>query len=427
MKGRSVYVVDGARVPFLKAGHAPGPFAAAGLALRALQPLLLRQPFAPDAFDDVILGCVMPGPREANIARVVSLRAGCGDKTPAWTVQRNCGSGMQALDCAARAIAAGRAGLVLAGGVEAMSHAPLLYSLRMAAWFGRFSAAKRPMGKLAALKDFRPAYLKPVIGLLCGLTDPTVGLSMGQTAEVVARRFGITREEMDAYAVQSHKRLAAATDSGRLEEMEPLIDGKGGLHDHDEGLRPDSSVEKLAKLRPVFDRKFGMVTAGNSSQITDGAAWLILASAAMVKRHKLEPLGRIIDCAWAGNDPRQMGLGPVYAMTELMADNDLALKDVDYWELNEAFAAQVLGCLRAWKDKDFCASELGMDKAMGEVPMERLNVDGGAVSLGHPVGASGARIVLHLLHVLRRNGAKRGIASQCIGGGQGGAMLVEAS
>ena len=184
-------------------------------------------------------------------------------------------------------------------------------------------------------------------------------------------------------------------------------------------------MESLAKLKPFFDRKYGNVTPGNSSQITDGAAWLILASESAVQRFNLDPLGKIIDSQWAGLDPAQMGLGPVHAATPILKRNGLGLNDLDYWEINEAFAAQVLGCLAAWRDEKYCREELGLEGALGSLDEERLNVDGGAIALGHPVGASGARIVLHLLEVLERTGGHRGIASICIGGGQGGAMLVE--
>lgn len=425
MAGRPVFVIDGSRTPFLKAGNEPGPFRASDLALRAAQPLLNRQPFAPDQLDEVILGCVNPGPDEANIGRVVALRAGCGRAVTAWTVQRNCGSGMQAVDSAARNIASGRSELVLAGGTEAMSHAPLLFTPAMVAWLGRFSGAKTTGQKLRAAAAFKPAYLKPVIGLLRGLTDHTVGLSMGKTAEILAYKFGLQREQLDEYAVRSHQRLANAHNQGYLEEIEPLYDDKGQVHDFDQGVRPDSSAEKLAKLRPVFDPQFGMVTAGNSSQITDGAAWLLLASEAAVKKYQLPIIARIVDCHWAGNDPSEMGLGPVYSCTPLMQRNKLNMGDIEYWELNEAFAAQVLACREAWRDDAFCRAELGLKKAFGEIDMDRLNVDGGAIALGHPVGASGARIILHLIHVLRRHQAHTGIATQCIGGGQGGGTLVE--
>ena len=367
----------------------------------------------------------MPGVDEANIARVVALRLGCGVQVPAWTVQRNCASGLQALDSAAQDIASGRSDLVLAGGVEAMSHAPVLFSEAMAAWLGSFSRARTVGAKLKAVAAFRPALLKPVIGLLRGLTDPIVGLNMGQTAEVLAHRFGISREHMDAFALRSHQRLAAAQQNGHLAEIEVIYDHRGHHYQADTGLRADSSMEKLAHLKPVFDRPFGKITAGNSAQVTDGAAWLILASETAVRQYELPVLGRVIDTQWAGLDPGQMGLGPVHAMAPLMIRNRLDSADVDYWEINEAFAAQVQACLYAWQDADYCRTEVDLEQAFSPIDEDRLNVDGGGVSIGHPVGASGARIVLHLLNVLKRTGGKRGIASLCIGGGQGGAMLVE--
>ncbi|HEX6528359.1 MAG TPA: acetyl-CoA C-acyltransferase, partial [Burkholderiales bacterium] len=220
-------------------------------------------------------------------------------------------------------------------------------------------------------------------------------------------------------------------DEGRLApgggEVEALYDAKGNVFMLDDGVRRDASIQNLAKLKPFFDRKYGNVTPGNSSQITDGAAWLILTTEEIVRKNNLAPIGRIVDSEWAGLDPAHMGLGPVHAATPILKRNRLALNDVDYWEINEAFAAQVLGCLAAWKDEKYCREELGLDKALGSVDENRLNVDGGAIALGHPVGASGARIVLHLLKTLKRNKAKRGIASICIGGGLGGAMLLEAA
>ena len=422
---KPVYIVDGSRTPFLKAKGKPGEFAAVDLALGCARPLLARQPFSPEQLDEVIVGCMMPGPDEANIARVIALRLGCGKKVPAWTVQRNCASGMQSIDSAAANISLGRANLVLAGGVEAMSHSPVLLNNSMVGWLGRLAMSKKPFDKLKTFAALRPHHLKPIIGLLRGLTDPVVGLSMGQTAENIAHRFNIDRLTMDTFAVQSHQRLAAAQESGVLDEIEALYDKKGNVFLNDDGVRTDSSVERLAKLRPVFDRQFGNVTAGNSAQITDGAAMLILASEEAVKEFKLPVMGKLIDSNWAGLEPAQMGLGPVHSITPILKRNDLALEDIDFWEINEAFAAQVLSCLAAWEDEKYCKDELGLEGILGKLDQNVLNVDGGGVSLGHPVGASGARIVLHLLKVLERNKAKRGIASLCIGGGQGGAMLIE--
>jgi acetyl-CoA C-acetyltransferase len=248
---------------------------------------------------------------------------------------------------------------------------------------------------------------------------------MGQTAEVLASRFDIRREQMDGFALRSHQRLAAATRDGHIDEIEPVYDHHGQFHDADDGLRTDSNMEKLAALKPVFDRPFGNVTAGNSAQITDGAACLIMASEDAVRNYGLTVLGRVGDSAWAGLSPSEMGLGPVHAMASILKRNQLDSGDIDYWEINEAFAAQVQACLTAWQDDGYCRNVLGLDGAFAAIDEQRLNVDGGAIAIGHPVGASGARIVLHLLKTLQRTGAGRGIASLCIGGGQGGAMLLE--
>jgi acetyl-CoA C-acetyltransferase len=275
------------------------------------------------------------------------------------------------------------------------------------------------------LKTFRLGHLAPVIGIMKGLTDPIVGQLMGQTAENLAWKFGITREDMDAFAVESHRRVCAGQDAGHyVDELVPLIDRDGQVYAADDGVRRDSSMANLARLKPFFDKKYGRVTPGNSSQITDGAVWLVLASEEAVERHGLKPLGRIVDSQWAALAPDQMGLGPVHASMPILQRHGLAPNDLDAWELNEAFAAQVIACLRAFGDHDYCRTHFGVD-APGAPDAGRLNVDGGAVALGHPVGASGARIVLHLLEVLRRKGGGRGLATICIGGGQGGAMLVE--
>jgi len=431
MLAKPVYVVDGARTPFLKSKNRPGPFSASDLATQAGRILLARQPFLPSELDEVILGCAAPSVDEVNIGRVAALRMGCGEKVPGWTVMRNCASGMQSLDSGISNILAGRSSLVLAGGVDALSRAPLLYGDRMVLWFSEMAATKTASQRIGMFAKLPvKSLLAPVIGIMKGLTDPMVGLLMGQTAENVAHRFGITRSQMDAFAVRSHEKVIRAQDDGRLApgggEVEALYDAKGNVYTLDDGVRRDASLQNLAKLKPFFDRKYGNVTPGNSSQITDGAAWMLLASEEALRRHDLTPIGRIVDSEWAGLDPAHMGLGPVHAATPILKRNRLALQDVDYWEINEAFAAQVLGCLAAWQDEKYCREELGLDGALGALDENRLNVDGGAIALGHPVGASGTRIVLHLLKVLKRNNAKRGLASICIGGGLGGAMLVEA-
>ena len=424
---RPVYLVDGARTPFLKARGKPGIFSATDLALGATKPLLNRQPFEARDFDEVIYGCVMPSEDETNIARVIALRMGGGDKLTAHTVQRNCASGLQAIDSAVRNIAHGYSDLVLAGGVDAMSKAPLLLKEDMVHWLARLNQAKSILQKAKVVGSLKASYLSPVIALLRGLTDPVVGLNMGQTAEELAWRFGISRTQMDEYAVESHLRLHKAMESGYLDnEVEAIFSQVGEAFTKDDGVRSDSSVEKLAKLKPFFDKPYGKVTPGNSSQITDGATSLILASKDAIDKHKLTPIAKLNTAEWAGLDPKQMGLGPAHAIAKTLLRYQIPLDSIDYWEINEAFATQVQSCVMALASNDYCQNDLGLDRAMGKIPMDKLNIDGGAIALGHPVGSSGARIVLHLAHVLKRNQAKRGIASLCIGGGQGGSMLVEA-
>jgi acetyl-CoA C-acetyltransferase len=424
LSGRTVYLVDGARTPFLKSKNKPGKFAASDMAVAAAREILLRQDFSTDALDELVLGCMMPSEDEANIGRVVALRLGCPNSMPAWTVQRNCASGMQALDSAIKDIACGRHNLVLAGGAETMSRAPLILRPQMAAWLTDWSKARTVGAKARQLTKLRLANFAPIIALLRGLTDPIVGMTMPATAEMVAHKFGITRKMMDEYALRSHKLSAAAQAGGYLDEIVSIIDAKGTVYSKDNGVRADTTLSQIEKVRGLLDKRFGLVSAANSSQVTDGAAMLLLASEDAVQQHALQPIAKITDVQWSALEPEIMGLGPVLASGEILKRNNLATSDIDFWEINEAFAGQVLGCQAAWSDEDFCQQYLS-SPAMPAIPEECLNIDGGAVAVGHPVGASGARIVHHLAKILQRKSAARGIASICIGGGQGGAMLIE--
>lgn len=422
-----VYVVDGMRTPFLKAPRGGiGAFSASDLAVYAGRELLSRVAIDPTHIGETIFGCMMPSADEANIGRLIGLRLGCGKHVPGWTVQRNCASGLQSLDSAVKDIQAGRHGIVLAGGTETMSRAPLIYRPEIVKWFAALNSAKTLPQKLGTMFRLKPQLLfSPIIALLKGLTDPTCGVNMGQTAEILAHQFGISREEMDEFALRSQQRALKGYEEAHYhDEVATLYDAKGKHYSQDTGIRADSSLAGLKKLKPMFDRQFGRVTAGNSSQITDGAAVLLLASDAAVKEYKLPVLGKIIDTEWAGLSPDVMGLGPVFASTPLLKRHKLGLNDIDQWELNEAFAAQVLACLKAWESDDFCQAHFGCS-ALGTLDQDKLNIDGGAIALGHPVGATGSRIVLHVLNSLKRTGGKRGIATLCIGGGQGGAMLLE--
>jgi acetyl-CoA C-acetyltransferase len=424
---RPVYIVDGARTPFIKA-RGVGPFTPVDLAVQCGRPLLLRQPFAPDAFDQVILGIVNVVADEVNPARVAALRLGMGERMVAFTVAINCGSGMQSIDTAFQYIRDGKSDMILAGGAEALSHAPLIYSRRAVNWYAAMFSARDLMSRLKVFAQLRPSLFKPVIGLERGLTDPVVELNMGQTAEILAHFFGVSRRDADEYAAESHRRLARAQKEKVFEgELESMFSRDGKVYDFDDGVRPDSTADSLAKLRPAFERPWGKVTPGNSSQITDGASWVILASEEAMRKHNLTPRAKIIDCQWAALDPSIMGLGPALSASAVLQRQKMSLSDIELWEINEAFAAQVLACVAAFKDEKFCREVLHLDGAAGAIDREKLNVDGGGIGLGHPVGASGNRIVLHLANALKRRGLKRGIASQCIGGGLGGAMLIEAA
>ncbi|HEY6259923.1 MAG TPA: acetyl-CoA C-acetyltransferase, partial [Xanthobacteraceae bacterium] len=374
-----VFIIDGSRTPFLKARGKPGPFTPVDLAVQCGRPLLLRQPFPPDAFDQVILGCVNVIADEMNPARVAALRLGMGEAMTAFTVQINCGSGMQSIDTAYRYIQQGVADLVLAGGAESLSHSPLVYRRSAVEWYASLAGARTFAARLKAFAALRPSMFKPVIGLERGLTDPIVDLNMGQTAEVLAHVFNVSRRDADQYAVESQLKLARAQKDGHFAgELEPAFGPNGKTYDFDDGLRPDTSVEALGKLKPVFERPWGKVTPGNSSQITDGASWVILASEAAVKKHGLTPRAVIVDSQWSALDPSIMGLGPVLCSTALLKRHGLGLAEIDLWELNEAFAAQVLACLAAWADELFCRDVLHLPGAAGAVDRGKLNVDGGA-------------------------------------------------
>jgi acetyl-CoA C-acetyltransferase/acetyl-CoA acyltransferase len=315
------------------------------------------------------------------------------------------------------------------GGTESMSQIPLLYSHSAAQKFGRLAKAKSFGQKLKAFAAFRPSDFQPRIGLQLGLTDPVCGMNMGETAELLAREFGITRELQDAFAVESHTRAIAAREK-LAEEICPVYPSLGSAKSTtpvvaDNGPRQDQSVEVLAKLKPVFDRRTGTVTAGNASQITDGAVALLVMTEAKASELGYTPLGALTGYAYAGCDPSRMGLGPVFAISKAEEILGLNLDQADLVEINEAFAAQVLAVLKALRSEEFARAVLGRNRPVGKVDKDRLNVNGGAIALGHPVGASGARLVLTSLKELARRQVKRALVSVCVGGGQGAALWLE--
>ncbi len=424
-------IVAGARTPFAKAGTKLRRVTAVELGIAAVREAVARSGFLPGEVDAVIMGNIASPADAANIARVISVGAGVPDRVPAHSVNRNCASGIEAIAEAALLVGTGRARVVVAGGVESMSGIPLFFSDEFKEIMFAAMRARSLPAKIAAYARIRPRHFKPIPGLMIGLTDPLCGLNMGQTAEVLAAEFHVTREEQDRFALESHRRATAAAARHR-EEMTPIFlppDRSKALHE-DIGPRPAQTIEALAKLRPFFDRAHGTVTAGNASPITDGAAALVVASGEAIAARGGDaagpgPLARIRSWAAAGLSPRRMGLGPAHAVPKALDEAGLVLSDIELIELNEAFAAQVIACARAMASERFAREELGRPAAVGELRPEITNVNGGAIALGHPVGASGARIVLTLALEMQRRGAGLGLATLCVGGGQGAAMILE--
>jgi len=427
---RSIVLAAGLRLPQAKAGGQYMGETTPHLGAAVARELLLRSGVDPKELDAVICGCVGQPFDAANVGRVIALRAGVGRDVPAHTTARNCASGMQAVTEAVTQISAGVADLHLCVGVEVMSSYPLIMGKKLTAMFAAIMQSKSLGGRLAALSKFRPSFLAPVVAITEGLTDPTCDYIMGKTAEQIARDFGVTRAESDEYACQSHVRARDARERGRFDrELVPHLplgtrEGARSLT-ADDGIRDQQTVEALAKMRPYFEKPDGIVTIGNSCGISDGATALLICTEERAKELELEPLARILSYSWAGCDPRRMGLGPVFASAAALAEADCRLSDVGVVELNEAFAAQVLACERAFASKEFAKEHLGTSKAVGTLHLDRTNKNGGAIALGHPVGATGARLLLTAAHELVESDEELALATLCIGGGQGGACLLE--
>ena len=428
MKER-IAIIGGIRTPMGKAGGSLRNLSADDLAAKLVKELVIRTKIDVDKIDEVIFGNVANPGNAANIARVITLKAGLPEKIPAYTVHRNCASGMEAVTTAASKIWAGEAEIILVGGAESMSNIPLLFNKKMTGLFSSLFKARTIGQKLAAISKFRPSFLTPIVGIQQGLTDPISGLIMGCTAEVVAKDFKITREEQDKFSLESHNKAEKAINSGIFkDEIVPIHNNdpkNGKMIEEDEGVRKGQTIESLAKLKPFFEKNTGTVTVGNSSQITDAACAMIVMKESKAKELGLEVLGYLREFAYAGLDPARMGLGPVFATSKLFDKTGLSLADIELIEINEAFAAQVIGCQRAFASDEFAKKHLKRDKALGEIDKNILNVNGGGIALGHPVGMSGARIIIHLLRELKRKGKNRGLATICIGGGQGGSCILE--
>jgi acetyl-CoA C-acetyltransferase len=389
----------------------------------------MSSPIDFDEVDEVIIGNVSQPVHAANIARVIALRAGFPESTTAMTVNRNCASGMQSITSAVAKIHAGEGKIYVCGGVESMSNIPFIFNKNMTSFFEKLAKSKTYINRVRTIFGFRPTYLKPIIGLMSGLTDPISGLMMGSTAEILVHDFGISRKEQDEFSLNSHEKALKAKNSGRfLQESTPLVydEINGKYIEDDDGIREGLSLEKLSRLKPFFDRRNGTVTAANSSQVTDAAAAVILMSESEAKKRGLTPLGYLSEYSYQGLDPKRMGLGPVFATHDLFAKTGLTIKDIDLIEINEAFASQVIACQKAFESKAFAKTYFGDNKAIGKIDPKILNVNGGSIALGHPVGMTGTRLVITLLHELKNRGLQKGLATLCIGGGQGAALLLEA-
>ncbi|RAP33383.1 acetyl-CoA C-acyltransferase, partial [Candidatus Marinamargulisbacteria bacterium SCGC AG-410-N11] len=422
-----IAIIGGYRTPFAKAGTALKEYSADELGVFIINHMFDKVNLNRDEVDEVIFGNVAQPANAANIARVIALKSGFKHSIPAYTVHRNCASGMESITSGAINIKAGYSNIIVAGGTESMSNIPLLYNDKMKAFFEKSTKKLSLIKRLKHLSTFRLSFLKPVIGVVEGLTDPTCNLIMGMTAENLAKDFNINRTDQDRFALNSHHKVAKAIAENKYDDEIVPIPSKSfsNLIKEDVGPRPDQSIEALAKLKPFFDRKNGTVTVGNACPLTDGAASVILMTEEEAKKRNLEPLGYLREFAYAGLDPSRMGLGPVFATSKLLDKTGLTVQDIDLMEMNEAFSVQILANLEAFKSKEFANKFLNKKDPIGEVNPEIVNVNGGAVALGHPVGTSGTRIIITLLRELKRQNKKRGIASLCVGGGQGGACLLE--
>tara|TARA_Y100000385_G_scaffold289537_1_gene359337 strand:+ start:705 stop:1991 length:1287 start_codon:yes stop_codon:yes gene_type:complete len=421
-----IAIVDGIRTPFCKAGTDLEGFSAQKLGSLVIRELLDRLSLDGELIDEVIMGCVANPVDAANVARVAALMAGLPERSRAYTVSRNCASGFESVTSAYEKIVSGFDEVVIAGGTESMTNIPLIYNADMTRLFAGLMRSKTGFQTLKTILAFRPHFLKPIVGVVCGLSDPVCGLNMGQTAENIAKQCGITREQQDEFALASHNKALAHRDKLAAEIMAVPVEPKyESICDTDNGPREGQSLEALAKLKPYFDRKSGTVTVGNACPITDGASALLMMKESKADELGLTPLGYITSYSYEGLSPAVMGLGPVYAISTVLKKSGLDLDQMSFVEINEAFAAQVLGCVQLIESDQFAKNELDRDKAVGRLKLDRLNVNGGAIALGHPVGVTGNRLILTALKELQRRGDQHALVSLCIGGGQGGAIILE--
>ena len=424
--GHRVAIVEGVRTPFAKSGSAYKDMTAIDLGTIAVRELLARSGVNPSDIDEVIYGTVIHSVLAPNIAREVGLAAGVPATAPAYSVARACASSNQAITSAAEQIMIGYADTIVAGGAESLTDIPIMYSKPLRETLVAASKAKSPAAKVGALTRIRPAHLAPVTP---AIAEPSTGETMGQSAERMAKENGITREAQDRWALRSHQLAAAGTKDGRLREdiVPTYIPPKYDEHlDSDNGIREDTTYEKLAALKPVFDRKYGSVTAGNASPLTDGASAVLLMSEEKAKSLGMEPLGYIRSWAYTALAPSaQLLQGPAYAAPIALERAGVTMKDIELMEMHEAFAAQVLSNLQALDSDEFAKKELNRSSKVGIPEDSRINVMGGSIAIGHPFGATGGRVTITLLRELKRRGQSLGLITVCAAGALGFSMVVE--
>lgn len=418
-------IVAGCRTPFSRAGSVLKGLSAVDLGKHAVREALVRADLPGDAVDQLVFGTVVHDPHAPNIAREVGLGT-LPKQVPATTVSRACATANQAIADSANLIEMGYADVVVAGGSESLSHIPILVSDKLSNALVAASKAKTARKRVAALAGLRPRDLIPVQPRIA---EPTTGETMGESAERMAKENGISRLAQDEWALRSHRLALAGTEDGRLTaEIAPLYvpPDYTDVVASDNGIRADTSLEALSALPPVFDRKHGSVTAGNSSPLTDGASALVLMSQRAVKAHGVEPLGWVRSYAFSALDPGdQLLQGPAYAAPVALERADATMADIELMEMHEAFAAQVLSNLQALASDEFAEQELGRSAAVGHPDLDRINVMGGSIALGHPFGATGGRVTLTLLNEMARRDAELGLVTVCAAGGMGFAMVLE--
>jgi acetyl-CoA acyltransferase len=421
-----VAVVRGLRTPFAKSGTHYAHLSALDLGKIVVAELVQRSGIDPNTIQEVVFGNVIPSVKAPNIAREIVLGTGLPRKVPGYTVSKACASANQAITSAADMIFRGYADIVLAGGSESLSDIPILFSKNFADALVTSSKQKSVTGKLGSFRKIRPKDLAPDAP---AIAESTTGLTMGESAEKMARENGITREAQDKFALQSHHRAAEATASGRFKDevMTVLVPpGFDDIVETDNLIRGDSTLEAMAKLRPVFDRKYGTITAANASPLTDGAAAVLLMSEDKAKALGIKPIGFIKSYAYAATDPfDQLLQGPVFALPVALDRAKISLKDIGVIEMHEAFAAQVLSNIQWMGSKKIAQERLGRGEPLGDIDPEKINRTGGSIALGHPFGATGARIVTTVCSELQRTGQQYGLVTVCAAGGIGVAMVLE--